>query len=106
MSTSMIRVTKSSGNVFRDIALPEPEVLQAKADLLHRISGIIKERRLSQTAAARILGVAQPKISALLHGRIDGFSIERLVRFLNALDQDVRISIRPKARRRAIIRVA
>ena len=97
----MIHVTNGSANVFRDLNLPDAEVLQAKADLVYRLSLIIKKRGLTQADAAETLGVSQPKISALLHGRLEGFSIERIMRFLSALDQDVRISVRPAANRRA-----
>lgn len=102
----MARVTKGSGNVFRDLGLPEADLLQAKADLVHRISVLIEKRRLTQIQAAEVLGITQPKISALLRGRLDGFSMDRLVRFLNSLGQDVRISVQPKERARPIVRVA
>lgn len=102
----MIHVTKGSGNVFRDLGLPDADLLQAKADLVHQISLLIEERGLTQMQAADVLGVTQPKISALLHGRLDGFSMDRLVRFLNALDQDVKISVRPKAKAHPIVKVA
>jgi len=64
---------------------------------------------LSATSKTGVVGscrVTQPKISALLHGRLDGFSMDRLVRFLNALDQDVKISVRPKAKAHPIVKVA
>lgn len=94
-------ITRSSGNVFRDLGLPDADVLQAKADLVHRIAAIIRRRGLTQVEAARILAISQPKISALLHGRLEGFSTERIVRFLNALGQDVKISVTPKGGDRA-----
>jgi len=102
----MIHVTKGSGNVFRDLGLPDADLLQAKADLVHQISALIAERGLTQMQAAHVLRVTQPKISALLHGRLDGFSMDRLVRFLNALDQDVKISVGPKAKVRPVVKVA
>lgn len=102
----MIRVTKGSGNVFRDLGLPDADLLQAKADLVHRISVLIGKRGLSQVKAAEVLGITQPKISALLHGRLEGFSMDRLVRFLIAMDQDVRISVRSKKKARPIVKVA
>jgi predicted XRE-type DNA-binding protein len=102
----VIRVTKGSGNVFRDLGLPDAELLQAKADLVHRISKLIEKRRLTQMRAAEVLGITQPKISALLRGRLDGFSMDRLVRLLNSLDQDVRISVRPKMKARPMVKVA
>ncbi len=102
----MIQVTKGSGNVFRDLGLADADLLQAKADLVHQVSVLIEKRGLTQMQAASVLKVTQPKISALLHGRLEGFSMDRLVRFLNALDQDVRISVRPKARVHPIVKVA
>ncbi len=101
-----INVTKGSGNVFRDLGLPDADLLQAKADLVHQISALIEERGLTQMQAADVLRVTQPKISALLHGRLDGFSMDRVVRFLNALDQDVKISVGPKAKVCPIVKVA
>src|ERR1700674_1863982 len=102
----MTTITKGSGNVFRDLGLHDADVLQAKADLVHQISALIEERGLTQMQAAEVLRVTQPKISALLRGRLDGFSMDRLVRFLNALDQDVKISVRPKAQVNPIVKVA
>ncbi len=102
----MIHVTKGSGNVFRDLDLPDADILQAKADLVHRISVLIAQRGLTQMRAAELLGITQPKISALLRGRLQGFSMDRLVRFLNALDQDIKISVRPKSKARPMINVA
>lgn len=99
-------VTKGSGNVFRDLGLADADVLQAKADLVFKISAIIEKRKLSQVEAARILGVTQPKISALLRGHLDGFSLERIMRFLAALDQRVEINVRPKSRRDRAVAVA
>jgi predicted XRE-type DNA-binding protein len=99
-------MTKGSGNVFRDLGLPDADLLQAKADLVHRISVLIGKRELSQVKAAEVLGITQPKISALLHGRLEGFSMDRLVRFLLALDQDVRISVRSKKKARPMVKIA
>jgi len=86
--------------------LTDAEELSAKADLVHAIQALLRERDVSQRAAAAILGVAQPDLSKLLRGRLEGFSIERLVRMLNALDQDVRIVVQPKpaSRRRGTLR--
>src|SRR5260370_20906045 len=102
----MMRVTKGSGNVFRDLGLPDADLLQAKADLMHRISVLIGKRGLSQVKAAEVLGITQPKISALLHGLLEGFSMDRLVRFLIALDHDVSISVRSKKKARPMFTVA
>jgi predicted XRE-type DNA-binding protein len=99
---------KSSGNVFADLGLPNPEDRLAKAELARRISGIITERRLTQAEAAAALGIDQPKVSALVRGRLGGFSLERLMRFLNILGRDVEIVVKPKprSRRRAMLSVA
>lgn len=85
-----------SGNVFADLGLPNPEELLAKAELARRIHILIKQRKLTQQKAAELLGIDQPKVSALVRGRLDGFSTGRLIRFLNLLDQNVEIIIRPK----------
>lgn len=90
-----VPVEPSSGNVFADLGLKDPEELLAKAELVQRIADLIAERKLTQVRAARLLGIDQPKVSALLRGRLDGFSTDRLFRFLNALGSDVEIVIRP-----------
>jgi predicted XRE-type DNA-binding protein len=97
-----------SGNVFADLDLPRADELQAKAALASQIANIVNDRHLTQVEAARILGTRQPKVSDLLAGRLDGFSIERLVRYLNALDRDVQIVVTPKprTRKRATFKVA
>ena len=89
-----------SGNVFADIGVREPEEMLAKAQLAAEIVRIIRSRKLTQTAAAKALDVDQPKVSALFRGRLREFSIERLVRFLNALHRDVRIVVGEKPQRR------
>jgi predicted XRE-type DNA-binding protein len=94
-----IQIERSSGNVFADLRIPNPEEYLAKAELAARILKIIRRRRLTQAAAGKLLGISQPKVSALLNGRLDGFSTDRLFRFLNALGCDVRITIsRPRAK--------
>jgi predicted XRE-type DNA-binding protein len=84
--------------VFADLALPHAADLLAKAALVQRIIDILAERQLTQVQAADLLGVDQPKVSALMRGRFDGFSSDRLFRFLNALGQNVEIVIRPTRR--------
>jgi predicted XRE-type DNA-binding protein len=107
MSNAMIRnhsakitVTSSSGNVFADLGFAEPEEELTKAQLAAHIRQIIKRRRLTQLAAAGIIGIDQPKVSALLSGRLANFSSDRLMRFLNALGQDVEIVVKAKPRNR------
>ena len=89
-------VHDSSGNVFEDLGLPNPEERLAKAELARVVRAVIKERGLTQVQAAQILGVAQPDVSDLVRGRLARFSMERLERFLNALDLEIRIQIGPR----------
>jgi predicted XRE-type DNA-binding protein len=89
------RIEESSGNVFADLKIANPEEMLAKAELAQRICDIIAERKLTQANAAALLNVDQPKVSALMRGKLDGFSTDRLFRFLNALGRDVEIVIRP-----------
>ncbi len=91
------RVERGSGNVFADLGLSNPELALAKAELVQRIRQIIEERRLTQVKAAKLLGLDQPKVSALVRGQVEGYSIDRLFRFLNALGQRVEITVRPSA---------
>lgn len=100
-----IDYTVSSGNVFADLGVADPSEALAKAELARRISTIIARRRLTQAAAAELLGIDQPKVSALMRGKLTGFSIERLFKFLNALDRDVEIRIKPRPRTRTSARV-
>ncbi|MCC5615804.1 helix-turn-helix domain-containing protein [Nostoc sp. CHAB 5836] len=86
----------SSGNVFTDLGLPNSEERLVKAELARKISEAITFRKLTQVQAAELLGIDQPKISALVRGRLSGFSIDRLFHFLNDLDNDVEIVIKRK----------
>src|SRR5438477_451327 len=90
----------SSGNVFADLGLPDSGELLAKAELARQINNIINSKKLTQTAAAALLGVDQPKISALSKGKLTGFSLERLFRFLNILDQTITIKVSPRTKSR------
>ncbi len=90
----------SSGNVFADLELPNPAEVLTKAELARQIHHIIKKKKLTQKKTADILGIDQPKISALISGKLTGFSLERLFRFLNKLGHDVAISVQPKSRTR------
>ena len=99
--TSRNAVTPSSGNVFADLGFAEPEEELAKAQLASLIEHIVRRRRLTQVAAAALMGIDQPKVSALLNGRVANFSSERLMRLLTALGQDVDIVVRTKPTRRA-----
>jgi predicted XRE-type DNA-binding protein len=90
-----VRVQKSSGNVFADLGMPHPEQELLKAKLTLQIYRLIKGRGITQTEAGKILGIQQPHVSALMRNRSGSFSVERLIEFLTALDQDVEISVRP-----------
>jgi predicted XRE-type DNA-binding protein len=98
----------SSGNVFADLGLPKPDDLLAKAELTAKIVREIQRRRVTQSAAAAILGIDQPKVSALKQGNLSGFSIERLMRFLVLLGRDVEIVVKetPRSRLKGRLRVA
>ena len=93
------KVYRGSGNVFRDLGLKNPEELLAKTKLASRIVQILEKQKLSQTQAAGLLGIDQPKVSQIYRGRLDDFSLERLMRFLTALHQDIRIVVEDKPRR-------
>ena len=97
----------SSGNVFADLGFEHPEEELAKAQLIFQIVALVRARGLTQTAAARLLDLPQPKVSLLLRGQVAGFSTDRLIRFLNSLDQDIEIVVRAKTstRRPARVRV-
>lgn len=96
---------KGGPNVFADLGLPNADDLLVETELVRRIVGIIRERGLSQRAAARMIGIDQPKVCALMNMRLTGFSISRLIKFLNTLDQDVEIQVRRKRRARAKLSV-
>ena len=89
-------ITRGTGNVFADLGLPDPSECQTKTRLAMAINRIIKEQHLKQVDAARLLGVPQPKVSALVNYRLDGFSVEKLMDFIVALGRDVEIVVRPK----------
>ena len=91
-------VVHGTTNVFADLGYKDAEERQTKLRLVYAINRILAQRKLNQTAAAAILGVNQPKVSALLRYKLEGFSVERLMIFLTALDRDVEISIRQKPR--------
>lgn len=95
-----IEYTKSSGNIFEDLDYKNPQEHLVKVKLALRINQIIEKRKSTQADAAKVLGVNQPKISALANGRLDEFSIERLIMFLNKLDQDVSIYVHQKPKTR------
>jgi predicted XRE-type DNA-binding protein len=90
-----IRAKESSGNVFADLGLPNPERELLKARLTLQIYKIIKQRGLTQAQAGEILGIKQPHVSTLMRNRAGNFSLGRLIEFLTALGQDVQIAVKP-----------
>lgn len=100
-----IEVEASSGNVFADLGLPDAAELDIKVRLTVEIVRLINARRLAQSAAAQILKINQPKVSALKNYKLDGFSVERLMTFLLALGQDVEIRIKPRGKAHAAGRI-
>ena len=102
-----IECEMSCGNPFADIGVENPEEELIKAKLVLEIEQSIKRKNLTQAAAAKVMGINQPKVSALLHRKLDGFSVECLIRFLNTLGQDIDIVVRQKPlnRRQAITNV-
>jgi len=88
-----------SGNIFADLGLPNAEEHLLKAGLVVRLGQLIKARKLTQTAAAKLLGVKQPDLSNILRGRFRGYSVGRLMRMLTAFDQDIDIVVRPRKKR-------
>lgn len=98
----------SRGNVFEDLGLPNSDELMAKAELAAQISSIIQHRHLTQAAAAEVLEISQPRVSDLLRGRLDKFSLVMLLQFLVKLDRDVKIVVqkKPRSRKHARLSVA
>jgi predicted XRE-type DNA-binding protein len=95
-------VTASSGNVFADLGMPNAEELGTKVRLATSVNAILARRKLTQAAAAKVLGVNQPKVSALKGYKLEGFAVERLMHFATLLQHDVVIEIRPRAKARGV----
>jgi predicted XRE-type DNA-binding protein len=95
-SEAHVEYTPGSGNVFADLDLPDADELLAKSELVHHIVSLIRRRKLTQKDAAALLDTTQPTVSDLVRRRLDRFSLERLFFFLNRLDREVQIVIRPK----------
>jgi predicted XRE-type DNA-binding protein len=100
------RITRGTGNVFADLGFPDAAERQAKLRLAYALNQLLDGRKLSQAEAAGILGVSQPKVSALRNYKLAGFSVERLMNLLTALGQDVEIVIRQKPRSRKAARIS
>jgi len=100
-ASEKIAVYTGSGNVYADLGYPDADEMQVKARLVAKIAEIIQRRDLTQIEAAKLLGLTQPKISAMLRGRFRGFSERKLIDCLTSLGSDVQIVIKEPTRRRA-----
>ena len=89
-------ITHGSGNVYADLGFSDATERQTKTRLAYTINELLKARKLKQREVAELLGILQPKVSALKNYRLDNFSVERLMAFLTVLDQDIEIMIRPR----------
>ena len=96
----MDEITRGTGNVLADLGVEDAEDLSIKIQLAVAMNRIIQGRRLKQAEIAALLGIPQPKVSGLVNYKLDGFSVERLMHFLTALNRDVEICIRKKPRSR------
>lgn len=101
MTMSTTKITRSSGNVYADLGISNPEEHAVKSELVRRISGALKSQALDQTSAAKKLSITQPDVSRMLNGHFEQFSVERLMRFLVALGHDVQIVVKPQRATRA-----
>ena len=101
-----LEMEPSSGNVFSGLGLADASEHMIKAGLVVKIDRTIRQRRLTQTAAAQLMGIDQPKVSAMLAGQFRGYSVERLMRFLVTLGHDVEIVMKPRKRGPGKLRVA
>jgi len=99
-------VVRGSGNVFADLGFPDAAERQAKLRLAYALNQVLDQRKLTQAEAAKVLGIGQPKVSALRRYKLAGFSVERLMTLLTALDQDVEIIIKRKPRFRRTGRIS
>ena len=95
MSANKVEVFEGSGNVFADIGVPDAEEMLLKSTIVIELRRLIEGRNLSQTAAAKLIGIGQANLSKLLRGQFRGYSVDRLMRMLTAFDQDVEIIMRP-----------
>src|SRR5262245_19871935 len=104
-SAESATITRGSTNVFEDLGYPDAAERQAKLRLAYALNQVVEHRGLTQAPAAALLGLSQPKVSALRNYKLAGFSVERLMTFLTAAGQDVQIVIRSKPRSRPSARI-
>ena len=96
-----MKVEVGSGNIFADLGLPDAEEMLLKSQIVVQLHRLIKEMKLTQTDAAKRIGIGQPDLSNVLRGRFRGYSAERLMRMLTAFDQDIEIVVRPRGKKKA-----
>ena len=96
MTKRKIEATEGSGNVFADLGLPNPEERLLKSSIVTELHRLIKERKLTQVKAAKLVGISQPDLSHLLRGDYDDYSAERLMKMLTMFEQDIEIVMRPR----------
>ena len=95
MTRKSVEVHKSSGNIFADLGLPDPETHMLKAQIVTELYRLTTERKLTQAQAGKLMGLTQPEVSRLFKGTFREYSVERLMSFLTAFDQEVEIVTRP-----------
>jgi predicted XRE-type DNA-binding protein len=93
--TRKIKVETGSGNIFADLGLPDAETHFLKAQIVAKIYRLTKERKLTQAAAGKRMGITQPEVSRMFRGNFREYSVDRLMEFLTAFDRDVEIRVRP-----------
>lgn len=94
-TTATETVVPSSGNVFADLELPQPELALIKAQLVQHIRSELEQRKLTQKQAAKLLGIDSTKVSSLTRGQVQRYSVDRLIRLLARLDQRVEVEVHP-----------
>jgi predicted XRE-type DNA-binding protein len=98
MTKQRPKVDVGSGNIFADLGLPDAEDMLLKSTIVIELRRLIKRRKLTQTAAAKLMDVGQADLSRILHGHFRGYSLAKLMRMLTAFDQDVEITLRPHSK--------
>jgi predicted XRE-type DNA-binding protein len=99
-------IEAGNDNIFADIGIENSGEELTKAELAWEIEQILKKKKMTQAKAAKLMGITQPKVSALLHRKLAGFSVERLIHLLTMLGQDIDIVVKPKPRRRRKARIS
>ena len=92
-------------NIYEELGCKNADEMLAKSKIAFQIQRVMESRKLTQKETGQIIGINQSKVSNILRGKLSGFSIERLIRFLNALDCDVEIRIKPKAKSKSKARL-